>query len=246
MEQATALMFSKGIRQTKKRYVILSILLPVVLIVFLFLSPTVRHASLATKAGVGFFSFVVLGLVFYFTASKTLRKLSELSVYIYSDRLEREDSKQSEVFFWKDLLRAETLEYPNGETVSMKLAFENKKAVTLFGFEDMESAIKQIAQYIPNKDLLIRKKAKINWDNPTIMIIAALLTLAIILAVQEIGEVAYRFFNVLFFSAFGLYNLIARPISRAQGKGWEGFETFLGVALIVCSIFLLALDLFLK
>ncbi len=246
MEQATAYKFSKGIRRAKNRYVTLAILLPVILVAFLFLSPTTRDKSFAFKAGIGLFSFISIGLIFNFTSSKTLRQLSELSVYIFPDRFERVDSKQREVFFWKDVLHAETVEYPNGEIVLMKLTFANKKVVTLFGFEDMGAATKEIAQYIPNKDLILQKKAKINWDNPIIMILSSILTLAIILAVQEIGEVAYRFFNVLFFSAIGLYSLIARPISRAQGKGWERFETVIGIFLIVGSAYLLALELFLK
>jgi hypothetical protein len=247
MEEAIAIYkFSKGIRRGKQRYVILSILLPAILIAFLFLSPTTRDESLASKAGIGLFSFVILGLIFYFTASKTIRKLSELSVHLFPDRLERQGGKQKEVYLWKDVLHAETLEYPNGEITLMKLTFANKKVLTLFGFEDMETATKEIAQYIPDKDLIFHKKAKINWDNPIILTLSSVLILAIILAVQEIGEVAYRFFNVLFFSAFGLYNLIARPISRAQGKGWERFETVIGIFLIVCSVLLLALELFLK
>jgi len=236
--------FSKGIRRAKKRYITLSIMLPIILVAFLFLSPTSRDLSPAFKAGIGFFSFILTGLTFYFSASKTLRKLSELSVYIFPERLEREERKQKEIFFWKDILHAEILEYPNGETVEIKLAFANKKAITLFGFEDMETAAKQISQLIPDKGLIRRKRANVNWDNPVIMILSGILSLVIILAIQEIGKEAYQFFNVVLFLALGLYNLIARPISRAQGKGWEKLETIVGIGLIVCSILLLVLELF--
>jgi uncharacterized integral membrane protein len=142
------------------------------------------------------------------------------------------------------VLNTEILEYPNGETAGIKLGFVNKKVITLFGFEDMEEATKQIAQYIPDKGSIRRKRAKINWDNPVVMIVSGILTLAIILAVQEIGQVAYQFFNAAFFLVFGLYNLIGRPISRLQGKGWEKFETIISVVLIICSILMLVLTLF--
>jgi hypothetical protein len=64
MEQAITYKFSKGILQAKKRYLALSILLPVVLIVFLFLSPTTSDESLAAKAGIGLFLFILIGLIF--------------------------------------------------------------------------------------------------------------------------------------------------------------------------------------
>ncbi len=157
MEQAIAYDFSKGIQRAKKRYITLSILIPILLIAFMFLSPLGEDLSTAEKVGVGFFSIVIIGLVFYFTATKTIRKLSELSIYMFPDRLEREDRKQKETFFWKDIQHAEIMEYPNGETVGIKMIFANKKAIILFGFEDMEAAAKQIAQYIPDKNLLHRK-----------------------------------------------------------------------------------------
>jgi hypothetical protein len=246
MEKTIAYDFSKGIRQAKKRYIMLSIILPVILIAFSFLSPIGKNLSLTEKAGIGFFSFVTFGLVFYFTASKTLRKLSELSVYIFPDRIERESNKQKEVFFWKDLINAKILEYPNSEIASITLTFERKKKIILFGFEDMGAATRQITQYTSDQSLIHRKKTKINWDNPAIMIFSSILVLVILLAVQGVGEKAYRFFNVLFFFLFGSYNLIARPISSAQGNRRKKFETIIGAVLIICSLFLLALEFFLK
>ena len=243
MEQTIAYKFSKGIRRAKKRYITLSIILPIIFIAFLLLSPMSKGLSPADIAGVGSFVFVVAGLSSYFSASRVLQKLSELSVYIFPDRLEREGIKQKEVFFWKDILRADILEYPSGETVSVKLNFVNKKRITLFGFEDMEAARNQIAQYIPDKGLIHQKRAKINWDNPAILILSCILPLVTILVIQEIGIVAYQFFNVILFFAIGLYIWIARPISIAQGKRWGKFETIMGIVLIICSILLLALEL---
>jgi len=244
MEQAVTYKFSKGIRQTKKRYVILSILLPVIVTVFLFLSPTTRGESLGFKVGIGFFFFIFIGLLFYFTSSKVLRRLSELSVHISSDKIERESNQQKEVFFWQDLLDVKILEYPNGEILSINLAFRSKKLITLFGFEDMEAAIKQITQYISDQSSIHRKRTKINWDNPTIMIFSIILPSAIILAIQEVGEKAFYFSSVVSSLTFGVYSLISRPISRAQGKGWENFETVIGVTLIICSVLLLAVTVF--
>jgi hypothetical protein len=246
MEQGITYKFSKGVRQAKKRYATLSILLPIILIFSLFLSPITRDDSLATKAGIGLFAFVMLGLIFYFTASTALRKLSELSVSIFPDRFERDNRKQKESYFWKDLQRAEILEYPNGEVASLKLIFANRKVVALFGFEDMATATKEIEQEFPNEASVRRKRMKINWEQPIFMILSGLLALAVILAVQEIGERAYRFFNVLFFFSLGFYNLVFRPISQAQGKSWKIFETVMGVILIVCSVSLLVLELFPK
>lgn len=247
MEQAIAIYkFSKGIRRAKQRYVVLSFLLFIVLIAILFLSPTMRDESLAQKAGIGAISFVVMGLIFYIMTSIAIRKLSELSINLFPDRLEREGGKQKEVFFWKDIVRAEILEYPSGETVSIKMNYVNKKVIILFGFEDMEIAVKQITQFISAKDSILRKRAKINWDNPIIMILSSLLTLALFLAIQEIGETAFRIFEILFIFAFGMYNLIARPISRAQGQRWEIFETAVGVFLILDSVIVFALEFFRK
>jgi hypothetical protein len=169
-----------------------------------------------------------------------------LLVFISPDKIQRVGNKQEEVFFWKDIQDVKVLEYPNGEIASIKLAFANKKIITLFGFDDMVAAEKQITQYISDQSFIHRKRAKINWDNPAIMIFSGILTLALILVIQEIGEKAYHFFNVAFSLAFGLYNLIARPISRAQGKSWEKFETVIGIVLIISSVLLLALELFLK
>jgi len=244
MEQAVTYKFSKGIHQAKKRYVTLSILLPVTLTVFLFLGPTTRDESLGFKVGIGFFSFIFIGLIFYFTSSKVLRKLSELSVHISPDKIERESNQQKEVFFWQDLQDVKILEYPNGEIVSISLVFRSKKLITLFGFEDMEAAIKQITQYISDQSSIHRKRAKINWDNPAIMIFSVILPSVIILAIQEIGEKAFYISSVVSSLTFGLYSLISRPISRAQGKGWEKFETVIGVILIICSVLLLAVILF--
>jgi hypothetical protein len=120
------------------------------------------------------------------------------------------------------------------------LNFAGKKAITLFGFDDMEAARNQITQCVPDKGLIHAKRTKINWDNPEILILSCILPLVIILAIQEIGMIAYQFFNIILFFVIGLYIWIARPISIAQGKGWEKFETLTGIFLIICSIFLLA------
>jgi hypothetical protein len=101
MEQTIAYKFSKGIRQAKKRYIMLSIMLPIILIAFLLLSPMSKVLSPTAIAGVGFFSFVLIGVTFYFSASRVLRKLSELSVYIFPDRLEREGSNKKKYFSGK-------------------------------------------------------------------------------------------------------------------------------------------------
>jgi len=243
MEQAITYKFSKGIRQAKKRYVILSITFSIILFAFLFLNPMIKGFSLTARAGAGLYSFIVIGLSFYFSASRVLRKLSELSVYVFPDRLEREGSKQKEVFFWKDILRADILEYPSGETVSVKLKFMNKKVITLFGFEDMEVARKQISQYIPDKSLIHVKRTKVTWDNPAILILSCVLPLVIMLLIQGIGYYANLFFFAIVFFTTGLHTWIARPISIAQGKEWEKFETVMGILLIIFSIFLLAIPL---
>jgi hypothetical protein len=243
MEQAITYKPSRGIRRAKERYLTLSILLPVMLIAFLFLSPTTRDDSFATKAGIGFFLLVVLGLIFYFSSSITLRKLSELSISIFPDRFERESGKHREIFLWKDVQRVEILEYPNGEIASMKLALANQKTVYLFGFEDMATATKQIEEVISNEASIRRKRMKLNWDQPIIMILSGLLTLAIILGIQEIGESAYRFFNAFVSFSLGLYVLIFKPISSAQGKGWQKFEIGSGVLFIVVAVSNLALAL---
>src|SRR5574340_1240465 len=87
MEQTHTYRFSRGIRRAKERYRILAILFPAMLIGYLLLSPTLRGESPAFKAGLGFIILVVLDLVFYFTSARALRRLSELSVLIFSDRL---------------------------------------------------------------------------------------------------------------------------------------------------------------
>jgi hypothetical protein len=221
----------------------LSILFPVIFIAFLFLSPTTRDVSFATKAGIGFFVFIILGLIFYVASSITLRKLSELSISIFLDRFERESGKYREIFLWKDVQRVEIREYPNGEIAFIKLALANQQAVTLFGFEDMATVTKQIEAAIPKEASIRRKIMKLNWDQPIIMVLSGLLTLAIILGIQEIGETAYRFFNAFIFFAFGLSILIFKPFSRTQGKGWRIFEVGSGVVLIVVAISNLALAL---
>ncbi len=246
MEQAITHKFSKGVRRAKERYKTLSILLPVMFIAFLFLSPTTRDNSFATNAGIALLSFVVLGLIFYFTSSITLRKLSELSVSFFPDKFERASREHRETFLWKDVQSTEVLEYPNGEIATIKLILAKRKEVTLFGFEDMEGITKQIEQVLPDGVSIRRKRTKLNWDQPITITFILLLTLAIVLAIQEIGEKAYRFFNVFFFFSCGFYNLVSRPISRAQGAGWKMFETVIGIFLITCSVFLLALELFLK
>jgi len=241
MDQAIAHKYSKGIRQAKKRYVTLSIMLPIILIIFLFLNPTTKDLSPIEIAGIGLFTFVVAGLTFYFSASRVLKGLSKLSVYIFPDKLERIAPENKEEFLWKDLLRVEILKYPNGEIVSINLVFADKKRVTLFGFENMEMAKNQIVQYIPDKGLIHQKQVKINWGNPVSIILTSVITMVIFLAIQESGEKASSIFNFLFSFSLGLYFLIARPISRAQGQSWKKFETIMSVFLIISSIFLLAL-----
>ena len=239
MEQAVTYKLSKGIRRAKARYVILSILLPTMLIAFIFLSPTTKDDNLATKAGIGVFALVMIGLIFYITSSIALRKLSELSVSIFPDRIERENRKHKEIFLWKDVQRAEILQYPNYEIATIKLSLANKKVVTLFGFEDMETAYKQIEKAIPHEVVINKKRVKLDWDQPFMITLIMLLTFAVILAIQLIGEQAYRFFNMLFSFGFGLYYLIAKPISNAQGKGWRIFEIIVSVFLIVSAILML-------
>lgn len=242
-EQTKAYDFSKGIRQAKKRYITLAIIFPILLVAFLLLSPMSKDISPTAMAGIGIFAIIVTGLIFYFSASIALRKLSELSIYIHPDRLERQGKEHKEVFYWKDLVRADIFENPGGETLSIKLAFLNKRGITLFGFEDMETARKQIAQYIPNQDLIHQKRTRINWDNPVVLIFWCILPWVVILAFQKMNLEAYQFFLILFFFGSGLYYLIARPLSTAQGKGWEKLETISGILSIILSIFLLAVEL---
>jgi len=220
--------------------------MPAILIAFLILSPTTRDESLVAKVAISLFVFVILGLILYFAASRALQRLSELSVSMFPDKLERESRKHKEIFSWKDIQRVDILEYPNGEVASVKLTLADKKAINLFGFDDMGTAIEQIEALITDDAIIRKKRMKLDWDRPIIMILTSLLTLAIILGIQEIGEQAYRFFNVVFFFSFGCFNLVFRPISRAQGIGWKLFETIIGSVLIVCSILILAIEIFLR
>lgn len=245
MEQVTAYKFTKGIRQGKKRLVILAIILPILLIAFQFLSPMNKALSPTVRAGIGIYTLVLVGLSFYFSASITLRKLSELSVYIHPDRLERHGKKHKEVFYWKDLVRADILENPKGETQSIKLSFLNKRAIELFGFEDMEAARNQITQYVPSQDLIHQKQIRINWGTPAGLIILLTLPFVVMLAIQAASRMAALYFGLIVSFATGLYILIARPISTVQGKGWGKLEIILGILLVVGSIPLLVIQLLL-
>lgn len=245
MEQGITYKLSKGIRQTKRRYITLAILLPIILIAYLFLTSMGISLSLNEKIGVGLFSFIVLGSSFYFSSTKALQNLSRISVHIHPDRLERKSRNQTEIFFWKDVSNAEIVELPSGEIATIKLTFANKKTIYLWGFEDMKSAANQIAESIHNKDLIHQKKSKINWGNPIIMILTGILTLAIILAADRMGTKAYYLFVAIFFLSFGLYVIFASPISSAQGKGYRKLELGMGVALLVFAIAILASDLLL-
>ncbi len=195
MEQVTVYKFTKGIRQAKKRYITLAIILPIVLIAFLLLSPMSKDLPPTVVAGIGIFAFIMEGAIFYISASRALRKIAELSVYIHPDRLERQGKKYKEVFYWKDLVRADFLENPNGETQSIKLSFPNKRAIALHGFEDMEAARHQIAQYLPTQDLIHQKRIRINWDTPAGLLFWSILPLVVILAIQAAGMAAFLFFG---------------------------------------------------
>jgi hypothetical protein len=243
IEQAVTYKFSKGIRRAKERYKTLPILLVVGLLAFLFLNPTIRDEKLVTKVSIGFITFVVLGLISYVTSKFAIRKLSELSIAMYPDRFERISRKQIESFLWKDMQRADILAYPNNEIATIKLTLANKQIVNLFGLEDMETAARQIEAALPDTASIHRKRMKLNWDHPIFMILAGILALALIIAIQEIGERAYRLFIVLFYFFFGLSILVSRPISRSQGNGLRLFETFFGILLMIGAVFILVLEL---
>ena len=243
MEQAVTYKFSKGIRRAKERYKMLTIFMVVWLLAFLFLNPAIRDENLATKASIGFFTVVVLGLISYITSKFALRKLSELSIAMYPDRFERISRKHIESFLWKDMQRADILAYPNNEIATIKLTFANKQIVNLFGLENMETAARQIEAALPDTASIHRKRMKLNWDHPIVILLTGILALALIIAIQEIGERAFRFYIGLFYFSFGLSFLVSRPISRSQGKGWRGYETFFSILLMVGAVIILVLEL---
>jgi hypothetical protein len=239
IEQAITYKMSKGLRRAKERYIYTSILMAIMMVAFIFLSPLTKDDNLGIKVTVGFIALISIGIIFFVTATVSLRKLSELSISMFADRFERESRKHNELYLWKDVQRAEILEFPNGEIASIKLTLAQKKIVTLYGLDDMHTVAKKVEESIPTEASVHRKRMKLNWDQPSVIFITGMLTFVVILAIQEVGENAYRLFNALFYLSFGLYNFIARPISRVQGKGWMLFETIIGSLLSFGAIFTL-------
>ena len=241
LEQITTYKLSKGIRQAKKRYVVISMMMFIILTTHSFLSPVTRHESFSENARIVLFVSIPLGLIIYFTASIGLRKMSELTVTIDGEKIERKGKKHSETFFWKDFLNGKVDEYPNGEISSIRLTFANNNRIILFGFEDMETAIQQITSYIPDQSHMPRKRAKINWDHPVSMIGMGVFAFAFMLILQEMGDKAIHFSVMVSNLGLGLYILFARPMVRVQGKGWKNIEKFFSIFLIIGSVLLLVL-----
>lgn len=209
-----------------------------------FLSPAARDERFVTKAGIALFLFVAMGLISYLISIIVTRKLSELSISMYPDRFERKSRREVEIFFWQDVTRADLLEYPNGEIATIKFTLANKRKVILFGLEDMQTAARQVEGALPAAAAMHRKRMKLNWDHPVFLILTVVVGLALFFAFQEIGERVFRFVSAILFFALGLSNLVFRPISAAQGKGWKPFETFYSILSLFGAVVILALELF--
>lgn len=185
-----------------------------------------------------------MALVIFITAVLVTRNLSELTLRIFPNRLEREDPKKKETYYWKDILQVEVKERKGGLIYSMKLDFSGGDVVALLGLDNMALAEQQIIQYIPDKDLVTRKRVQINWGNPVMIVLTGFIVLVMVPAFLESNEGAYWELIYWFYLWLGLDFLITRPMSSTRGTRWKTFENVMGGLLVLLSVILIVADIF--
>ena len=237
MTQATTYKFSeRALLRVKRRILTIELLMPVMLVVFVFASPLTSTVSLGIMIGVAIFCLVLFEAIMIIGLSISIRKMKELAITVSTDMIERTGGKFAEKIPYKDIQQVDIYECPSGEISHINVKLVTKRTIALSGFENMELVAQNIKDIIPEKSLIRRKKQNIDWDNPALILIISSLSLAAILLIQGLGDTIYLIFDAVFFFVFGLFNLTYKPLTRSWGKRIEKYEVISSVFLVTCSI----------
>ncbi len=231
----------KMINQRKKVLIAMTVAMPIMLVFFAKLAldgNSIEDPSLLYKI----LAVVCIGFVIeMIVVSKImLKKIKTLKFTFTETAIERVSGKFTEVIAFSDITKVKVVRAPSSEIVMISLNSGRKKIVAA-SLDNMDQLLDIILENVDEK-IVSKKTWKVNWNSPLSTIISMIVTALIIAVLMKVDLNLYNVFNKVFMTAFALYFIIFKPISRSAGKRFRKFEIILGSLMLVANIFSIVSD----
>ncbi len=180
-------------------------------------------------------------LVGLFLGRYVLRQFRTQSLTLTPTTIERTGGSHRDSIHWRDVTHVRVRERPNGQPQAIVVNLKTGRPITLFGFEPMQNVVDVFKQYLPPTIPLDTKRAKVDVDNPRVLIAILLLSACGAAALLWlVGAQSYLAAFSVFQLGFGLYFLIYRPNSRTN-PALRKLDVGFGIVIVLTSSMVLIL-----
>ncbi len=224
-----------ALAQSRRRALTIQLLLPAGLALFLYFMPPVA-GGLRMKIEAAIITILAFESMSIIQSRSVFRKLKELAVEIFPDRLERKGGKFTEKIAFTDITGVRIEDRRAGGIASIRLRVQGRGQLVLHGFEDMELLARSIEEGVSDKSIILRKSQALDWNNPLYTVGGASLMIPVMLLLQRLEDNVYLGISVLFFFVVGIFIAAYRPISRSAGERFSRYELVVGILSMVLAL----------
>jgi len=227
--------FSEGvIRETNRILLVLFLcMIPCGLVSTMFLPDFEPEKSLRA----GGFACLLAGIIFAIESFFINRRQRRLKIIVYEDRLVKQSGKKQQTLLWGDIERIKIVERKNGDVAQISLyPPKPKTAIYLGGFAEMKDLAGLIQKNAPDRLPLVKKRWRLNWQNPFVSVPVSLVpTMFILCIIASMGSKAIDIFAIFCALSVGLGLLIFRPLTKFDIRN-KWFELLVSAILLVLGI----------
>lgn len=236
MENVVFKYSEKTIKERKKILLVMEIMMPVIIS----LTAIVMSAG---KGSINIFklAIIIIPCIIFITLEIILvgyfvfKKLRSTSLVVSIDGIERIGGKSKEFIKYSEINKLQIKNDKYGKLLFIKLSTDKRK-VTIYGFDNMESIIKSLKENIAENINVSEKQYKVDWNSPFAMVIIMIVTICILLPLMRFNISVYKIFNMLFPVVLSAYFLFYKPISKAAGARFRIFEIIISCIMILATI----------
>lgn len=238
MDDRTFRASPQALRQKRRLTLLLLLLVPAVLLVFVFVTPFGADVPFATRLFIFLISTLVVDGIITVQATLMLSRLASTNVTVKAGMLIRDSGRFNEAIELGELEEMIITRGPDGEIVSLRLVAP-PMAMVLGGYEEME-LLKDLVHDRAGPELPISiRRMPINWNHPLVIIPLVIVTVLLLIGMRLLAESYYELLSGAFCVLLGFFLLTLSPVARNLGVRYRTMETLLGIALLLCGILML-------
>jgi len=134
------------------------------------------------------YTYLVLGAIWAIEIPLIRRIQRKRKVIIEDERIVRRCGKRERNISWRDIAKIKIVETAPGGIHTIKLYERNKKAIRLYGFNQMETIADLVKEKVSDNVSIRTKRQRLDWDNPFMVIMYVWACALVIFPILVIAE----------------------------------------------------------